>query len=94
MPKLEARFFPWQSGDESYVVVGYVTWDAAGNDRPQVEPAASLRDAHSPRAILATLRYLVRTVGTGYEKLASLRSCFWSFVPANDAEGQSELLLS
>ena len=92
MPKLEARFFPWQSGGESYVVVGYVVWDAQGNDKPQVEPAASLRDVHSPRAILATLRYIVRTAGTGYEKLASLRVRFWSFVPAGDAAAQSELL--
>jgi len=94
MPKLEARFFPWQSGDESYVVVGYVVWDANGNDKPQVEPAASLRDVHSPRAILATLRHLVRRAGTGYQKLTSLRNRFWSFVPADDAEGQSELLPS
>jgi hypothetical protein len=84
MPKLEARFHPWNSGAESYVVVGYVIWDATGNDTAQVEPAASLRAAHAPRAILATLRYLVRTTGTSFSRLAALQSRFWSFVPADE----------
>jgi len=93
MPRLEARFFPWQSGDESYVVVGYVIWDATGNDKPRVQPAPSLRDVPAPRAILATLRHLVRTTSTGCARLVSMRSRFWSFVPADEAD-ESETLPS
>ena len=94
MPKLEARFHPWQAGDESYVVVGHVSWDATSSDKPRIQPAASLRDARAPRALLATLRYLVRAAGTGCTRLASLRTSFWSFVPTDDTEGQSEPLSS
>jgi hypothetical protein len=89
MPKLEARFHPWPSGDESYVVVGYVIWEATGGDRPQVQAAQSLREADAPRAILATLRHLVNTNGAAYTRLATLRSRFWSFVPAEDSEAPS-----
>ncbi len=92
MPKLEARFHPWQPGDESYVVVGHVIWDATDHDKPRIQPAASLRDARAPRAILATLRHLVGATGTACARLASLRSRFWSFVPAEDTEAQSEPL--
>lgn len=94
MPKLEARFHPWQSGDEAYVVVGYVIWDATGDDKPRIQPAASLREAHAPRAIFATLRHLVVATGRDCARLASLRSRFWSFVPADDADAQSEPLPS
>jgi hypothetical protein len=86
MQKLEARFHPWPSGQDSYVVVGYVIWDASKNDMPRIQPAPSLRDAQAPRAILATLRHLVSTLRTGYTQLASLRSRFWSFVPAQIAD--------
>ena len=89
MPKLEARFHPWSSGDEPYVVVGYVSWGESGNDTPLVQPAPSLRDACAPHAIFATLRHLVIAPRTGYSRLASLRSRFWSFVPAEDPESPS-----
>jgi hypothetical protein len=83
MPKLEARFHPWPSGDQSYVVVGYVIWDGSDSARPEVEPAPSLRDARAPRTILATLRHLVASHGSNYAQLTALRSCFWSFVPTS-----------
>ena len=86
MPKLEARFHPWQSGDETYVVVGHVEWDATSNDRPRVLPAASLREAHAPSAILATLRHLVGRNTASCERLACLQSRFWSFVPTDDPD--------
>jgi hypothetical protein len=86
MPKLEARFHPWQSGDETYVVVGHVEWDATSNDRPRVLPAASLREAHAPSAILATLRHLVGRNAARCERLACLQSRFWSFVPTDDPD--------
>jgi len=84
MPKLEARFHPWNAGTDSYVVVGYVVWDATSKVDPQVEPAASLRAAHAPRTLLATLRYLVRATGTRASRLAALQSRFWSFVSADE----------
>ena len=90
MPKLEARFHPWQSGDETYVVVGHVEWDATSNGRPRVFPAASLREAHAPSAILATLRHLVGRNTASCERLACLQSRFWSFVPADEAEGRAD----
>jgi hypothetical protein len=89
MPKLEARFHPWPASDEGYVVVGYVIWDATGGERPQVQPAPSLRDARAPRAILATLRHLVNTCATGYAQLTDLQTRFWSFVPAEEPEPPS-----
>jgi hypothetical protein len=92
MSRLEARFHPWPSRDGSYVVVGHVIWAAADEDRPQVEPAPSLRDAHAPRAILATLRHLVNSNGARYARLVSLRSRFWSFVPAEQPKPPSSPL--
>jgi hypothetical protein len=86
MPKLEARFHPWRSGEETYVVVGHVVWDETSADRPQVLPSLSLREAHAPSAILATLRHLVGRNATSCDRLAGLRSRFWSFVPADDPD--------
>ena len=86
MPRLEARFHPWQSTDESYVVVGYVVWDATGGKQPVVQAASSLREAHAPGAILATLRHLVGVTRADCDRLVSLRTRFWSFVPADDLE--------
>jgi hypothetical protein len=90
MPKLEARFHPWRPADVTYVVVGHVVWDATTNDPPRVVPAASLRDAHAPSAILATLRHLVGRNVARCERLAGLQSRFWSFLPAEDSNDQSE----
>ena len=90
MAKIEARFHPWQCGDETYVVVGHVVWDAASNNRPRVFPAASLREAHAPSAILATLRHLVGRNATSCERLTGLRSRFWSFVPTDDADADAD----
>lgn len=86
MPKLEARYRPWPAGDEAYVVVGHVIWDASGTDRARVQPAAALRNAPAPRAILATLRHLVSASRGAHARLTALRNRFWSFVPALDAE--------
>ena len=90
MPKLEARFHPWRSDGETYVVVGHVVWDATSNDRPRVLPAASLREAHAPSAILATLRHLVVRNAASCERLTCLQSRFWSFIPTEDSEGHAE----
>jgi hypothetical protein len=89
MPKLEARFHPWSPGSDSYVVVGYVSWDPSRDDRPLIQPAHSLREACAPHAIFATLRHLVAARRTDYTRLASLRSRFWSFIPAEDPESAS-----
>ncbi len=86
MPKLEARFHPWQSRNQAHIVVGHVVWDATSNQRPRVIPAASLWSAHAPSAILATLRYLVERSAASFERLANLQSRFWTFVPTDDPD--------
>ena len=90
MPKLEARFHPWRSGDHSYVVVGHVIWDATNNHGPRVVPTGALREAHAPSAILATLRHLVSRNAARCDRLTCLQSRFWSFVAADDSDGRTE----
>lgn len=81
MARLEARFHPPDPrNDNSYIVVGYVTWpDVSETARPVVEPSSSLALAPAPATILATLRHLVQTAGRTRGQLASLRTQYWSF---------------
>ena len=83
MKKLEARFHPPCSETEAYVVVGHVVAEAGETDaRPRVEAAPSLARHRAPATILATLRHLVAmTTPRSFERLKSLRSRYWSFVP-------------
>jgi len=81
MKRLEARFHPPFAATDAYVVVGHIVADATGL-LPRVEPARSLTRHGAPAAILATLKHLViKTSPTSFERLESLRSRYWSFVP-------------
>jgi hypothetical protein len=83
MKKLEARFHPPFGETETYVVVGHVVAEARDTDaRPRVEVAPSLARHRAPATILATLRHLVATTTPRcFERLESLKSLYWSFVP-------------
>ena len=85
MKKLEARFHPPFAATEAYVVVGHIiTEGSAHNLLPRVEPAPSLARHGAPVAILATLKHLViKTAPDSFERLKSLRSRYWSFVPVD-----------
>jgi hypothetical protein len=82
MKKLEARYRPPMGRTDAFIVVAHLTWEAGTSDsRPILEPTPSLMEQRAPATILATLRHLVRmTAPRSLERLASLRSPFWSFV--------------
>ena len=82
MKKLEARYRSPMSRTDAFIVVAHLTWEVGTHDsRPIVEPTPSLMEQGAPATILATLRHLVRmTAPRSFERLASLRSPFWSFV--------------
>ncbi len=83
MKKLEARFHPPFAATEAYVVVGHIIAETSGHNLlPRVEVAPSLARHGAPAAILATLKHLVtKTSPKAFERLESLRSRYWSFVP-------------
>ena len=86
MKKLEARFHPPFAATEEYIVVGHIIAEASGHNLlPRVEAAPSLTRHGAPAAILATLKHLVmKTSPNSFERLESLRSTYWSFVPVDD----------
>ena len=86
MRKLEARYYPPLAAAGTYIVVGHVVADVGETTTlPRVEAAPSLGRHGSPAAILATLRHLVATTAPrSLERLASLRSQYWSFVSVGD----------
>lgn len=92
MKRLQARFHPHFAAPRAYIVVGEVVADPAeAEPLPRVEPAPSLGRHGAPATILATLKHLVAiTTPRSFERLASLRSRYWSFVPigsdATDAQ--------
>jgi hypothetical protein len=78
---LEARFHPRHKDDDAFIVVGHVVWEGERR-QPVVQPSASLGDQRTPGTILSKLQYLVAvTAPESFERLQTLRSRFWSFVP-------------
>lgn len=87
MRVLEARFYPRRRGQPDFVMVGYLIWrDERQRERPVFEPAReTVADA-----VFSKLRYLVEVTEPGsFERLQSLRSEFWSFVPIRSDERQT-----
>jgi hypothetical protein len=86
MRVLEARFHPRRKGQSDVVSVGLLVWRRDGRrEVPVFEPAM----ATVAGPVLTKLRYFVAlTAPDSYERLQSLRSVFWSFVPIA-AEGQA-----
>ena len=90
MRVLEARFYPRRRGQPDFVMVGYLIWrDEGQRERPVFEPAReTIADA-----VFSKLRYLVEVTEPGsFERLQSLRSEFWSFVPIRSDERQTAKL--
>ena len=90
MRVLEARFHPRRRGQPDFVMVGYLIWrDEGKRARPVFEPArATIADA-----VFSKLRYLVELTEPGsFERLQSLRSDFWSFVPIRSDERRTPRL--
>ena len=83
MKKLQARFHPPFAEGRAYIVVGHVVEEAGETELvTRVEAAPTLGRHDAPATILATLRHLVAvTKPRSLERLGSLRSRFWSFVP-------------
>jgi len=83
MKKLQARFHPPFAAGAAYIVVGHVVEEASEAERGvRVEVAPTLVRHGAPATILATLRHLVAvTKPRSLERLESLRSRYWSFVP-------------
>jgi hypothetical protein len=79
MRVLEARFHPRRRGQPDFVMVGYLIWRSERRGaRPVFEPAR----ASVPDPVRSKVRYLVViTQPDSFERLQSLRSQFWSFVP-------------
>jgi hypothetical protein len=90
MRVLEARFYPRRRGQPDFVMVGYLVWrDERQRERPVFEPAR----ATIAEAVFSKLRYLVDMTEPGsFERLQSLRSEFWSFVPIRSDERQTAKL--
>ena len=79
MRMLEARFHPRRRGQPDFIMVGYLIWRSAQQrERPVFEPAR----AAVPSPVVSKLQYLIDMTEPGsFERLQSLRSEFWSFVP-------------
>ena len=90
MRVLEARFYPRRRGQPDFVMVGYLVWrDERQRERPVFEPARET----IAEAVFSKLRYLVDMTEPGsFERLQSLRSEFWSFVPIRSDERQTAKL--
>jgi hypothetical protein len=82
MKMLQARFHP-PGESRAYIVVGHVIVVEEGNGLvARVRPSTSLARYGAPATMLATLRHLTRMSGSRpWERLQSLRSRHWSFVP-------------
>lgn len=80
---LEARFHPPSAERRIYIVVGHVIVEGDGDDVvTRVKPSCSLGRHRAPATMLATLRHLTRvTAPRAWERLQSLRSRHWSFIP-------------
>lgn len=76
---LEARFHPRRRGQADFIMVGYLVWRGGRQRaRPVFEPARAA--VSSP--VVSKLQYLIDMTEPGsFERLQSLRSDFWSFVP-------------
>ena len=79
MRVLEARFHPRRRGQSDFIMVGYLVWRGGRQRaRPVFEPAR----AAVPSPVVSKLQYLIDMTEPGsFERLQSLRSDFWSFVP-------------
>jgi hypothetical protein len=78
MRVLEARFHPRRRTQADIVMLGYLVWRDRHDGRPVFEPAR----ATVPGPVLSKLQYLVGVSGPdSFERLQSLRSDYWSFVP-------------
>ena len=79
MRVLEARFYPRRPGQPDFEMVGYLVWRTEQHgERPVFEPTRAM----VPNAILPKIHYFVAvTSSDSFERLQSLRSEFWSFVP-------------
>jgi hypothetical protein len=80
---LEARFHP--KGDGGFFVVGRIAWsEAPGMRSPTIELESSLVMQAEPVVILSKLKYLLSSTAPGsFERLQTLQSRFWSFVPVD-----------
>jgi hypothetical protein len=92
MKILEARFHPPPTDRRRYVVVGHVIVEADGaRHLTRVKPCSSLAKQAAPATILATLRHLTRMTAPGsWERLQSLRSRHWTFVPIDPVVSRGE----
>lgn len=79
MRVLEARFHPRRRGQSDFIMLGYLVWKGGRQRaRPVFEPAR----AAVPGPVVSKLQYLIDMTEPGsFERLQSLRSEFWSFVP-------------
>ena len=84
MRVLEARFHPRRRGQSDFIMVGYLVWRAGRQRaRPVFEPARGA----VPSPVVSKLQYLIDMTEPGsFERLQSLRSEFWSFVPVQADE--------
>jgi hypothetical protein len=90
MRVLEARFHPRRKDRPDFVMVGYLIWRS---DRPRALPVFEPALPSPPDPVVSKVRYLVVvTHPDSFERLQSLRSQFWSFVPvqADDRRTQSQ----
>ena len=88
---LEARFHPSSAARRAYIVVGHVIVEEDGDDVvTSVKPSCSLARHHAPATMLATLRHLTRVAAPrAWERLQSLRSPHWSFIPLEPVTASS-----
>jgi hypothetical protein len=81
---LEARFHPFDRKNPIAILMARLVWDEAAPDAaPRIEPSPALQRHTAPGAVMATLRHLVQmTRPLTNQRLQTLNSRFWSFVPA------------
>jgi hypothetical protein len=80
---LEARFHPFERENPTVILMARIVWDdEPAGAAPRIEPEPAMQRHTAPGAVLATLRHLVQmTRPLTYERLQTLKSRFWSFVP-------------
>lgn len=81
---LEARFHPFDRENPTVILMARIVWEDGGapDTSPRIDPAPAMERHTAPGAVLATLRHLVQmTRPLTYERLQTLKSRFWSFVP-------------
>lgn len=83
MRVLEARFHPFDRENPTVILMARIVWDdGPPGASPRIDPAPAMQRHTAPGAVMATLRHLVQmTTPLTYERLQTLNSRFWSFVP-------------